>query len=115
MLMRSGWRARQDSTSVGDEGGFAPNVLDAKEALDLVVEAIGAAGYEGKIEIGMDVAASEFHTEDGMYDLDFKSTGEEKDEKLKMTGEQLNDTYVRSAHPPLALQTAFLNHISSRP
>ena len=85
----------KDSTSVGDEGGFAPNVLDAKEALDLVVEAIDAAGYEGKIEIGMDVAASEFHTEDGMYDLDFKSTGEEKDEKLKMTGEQLNDTYVR--------------------
>lgn len=84
----------QDSTSVGDEGGFAPNVLDNKEALDLVVEAIEAAGYTGKIEIGMDVAASEFYTEDKMYDLDFKTEGDEKDEKLMMTGEQLNDTYV---------------------
>ena len=36
-------------------------MLDSKEALDLVVEAIEAAGYTGKIEIGMDVAASEFY------------------------------------------------------
>jgi len=32
-----------------------------------------AAGYEGKVKIGMDVAASEFMTEDGKYDLDFKN------------------------------------------
>ena len=69
----------QDSTSVGDEGGFAPNVLDSKEALDLVVEAIEAAGYTGKIEIGMDVAASEFYIADTKsYDLDFKTEGDEK-------------------------------------
>jgi|EP01044_Picomonas_judraskeda_P032114 enolase len=84
-----------ESTSVGDEGGFAPKVQDSKEALDLVVEAIEAAGYTGKIEIGMDVAASEFYNaETKMYDLDFKTEGEEKDEKLLMPGDQLNDLYV---------------------
>merc|ERR1712149_44497 len=50
----------QDACNVGDEGGFAPNILDNKEGLDLVVEAIEKAGYTGKVKIGMDVAASEF-------------------------------------------------------
>lgn len=49
-----------DATAVGDEGGFAPNILDNKEGLRLIVEAIEKAGYTGKVEIGMDVAASEF-------------------------------------------------------
>jgi len=61
-----------DATAVGDEGGFAPNILDNNEGLNLIQEAIKKAGYEGKIEIGMDVAASEFHKE-GKYDLDFKN------------------------------------------
>lgn len=42
-------------------GGFAPNILNNKDALDLINEAIATAGYTGKIEIGMDVAASEFY------------------------------------------------------
>lgn len=50
-----------DATAVGDEGGFAPNILNNKEALDLISTAIEKAGYTGKIDIGMDVAASEFH------------------------------------------------------
>ena len=50
-----------DATAVGDEGGFAPNILDNKEGLLLITDAIAKAGYTGKIEIGMDVAASEFH------------------------------------------------------
>lgn len=41
-------------------------------ALDLVIAAIAMAGYEGKIKIGMDVAASEF-CKDKKYDLDFKN------------------------------------------
>uniref|UniRef100_A0A1W7RB61 Enolase n=1 Tax=Hadrurus spadix TaxID=141984 RepID=A0A1W7RB61_9SCOR len=61
-----------DATSVGDEGGFAPNILDNKAGLELIKEAIELAGYTGKIEIGMDVAASEFHRS-GKYDLDFKN------------------------------------------
>jgi len=61
-----------DATNVGDEGGFAPNIQDAKEGLDLLVTAIEKAGYTGKIKIGMDVAASEFF-ENGKYNLDFKN------------------------------------------
>ena len=41
-----------DATAVGDEGGFAPNFQDNKEALDLLVEAIQKAGFEGKMKIG---------------------------------------------------------------
>jgi len=60
----------KDATSVGDEGGFAPNILDNKDGLKLIVDAIAAAGYTGKIKIGMDVAASEFYEEkDKLYNL----------------------------------------------
>ena len=63
----------QDATNVGDEGGFAPDILSNKEGLDLVVQAISQAGYEGKVKIGMDVAATEFLTASGDYDLGFKN------------------------------------------
>ena len=48
------------ATNVGDEGGFAPNVENGDEALELLTEAIAAAGHKGIIQIGMDCAASEF-------------------------------------------------------
>lgn len=66
-----------DATAVGDEGGFAPNILNNKDALILIQDAIAKAGYTGKVEIGMDVAASEFH-KDGVYDLDFKNPQSDK-------------------------------------
>uniref|UniRef100_A0A914RJV9 phosphopyruvate hydratase n=1 Tax=Parascaris equorum TaxID=6256 RepID=A0A914RJV9_PAREQ len=50
-----------DATAVGDEGGFAPNIQDNKEGLDLLNTAIALAGYTGRVSIGMDVAASEFY------------------------------------------------------
>lgn len=62
----------QDACNVGDEGGFAPNVQDNREGLILLMDAIEKAGYTGRIKIGMDVAASEFYTKDGKYDLNFK-------------------------------------------
>ncbi|XP_062889326.1 enolase 1a, (alpha) isoform X1 [Mobula hypostoma] len=62
----------QDAINVGDEGGFAPNILENKEALELLKTAIDKAGYSDKVVIGMDIAASEFFR-DGKYDLDFKS------------------------------------------
>lgn len=66
-----------DATAVGDEGGFAPNILNNKDALNLIQDAIAKAGYTGKVEIGMDVAASEFY-KDGQYDLDFKNPNSDK-------------------------------------
>ncbi|MDF1508923.1 phosphopyruvate hydratase [Robertmurraya sp. DFI.2.37] len=60
------------NTAVGDEGGFAPNLGSNREALEVIIEAIKAAGYEpGKdIYLGMDVASSEFfNKETKKYDL----------------------------------------------
>jgi enolase len=56
------------ATGVGDEGGFAPDLPSNRDALDLIVEAIGAAGLEPGTDVGLalDVAASEFF-EDGSY------------------------------------------------
>merc|ERR1712048_149711 len=67
----------QDAVNVGDEGGFAPNIQDNNEGVDLVIEAIEKAGHTGKIKLGMDVAASEFFVkETSNYDLDFKTEGD---------------------------------------
>merc|ERR1719231_1639202 len=63
----------QDACNVGDEGRFAPSVQDNNEALDVLMEAIEKSGHTAKVKIGTDVAASEFLTSDGKYDLDFKN------------------------------------------
>merc|ERR1719290_961276 len=81
-----------DATAVGDEGGFAPNILNNKDALDLIQEAISKAGYTGRIEIGMDVAASEFFKGDNTYDLDFKTAN--NDGSQKIDGQKLCDLYM---------------------
>ncbi|RIJ76517.1 phosphopyruvate hydratase [Nakamurella silvestris] len=56
------------STGLGDEGGFAPSLTSNRAALDLIVEAIEAAGYTpgSQIALALDVAATEFHS-DGLY------------------------------------------------
>ena len=77
----------QDAVNVGDEGGFAPNIQDNKEGLELLKEAIAKAGYTGKVKIGMDVAASEFF-ENEKYNLNFK--GSKPDMK---TGDQMVELY----------------------
>src|ERR1700682_2113162 len=62
---------RKLSTSVGDEGGFAPHLATNAEALDLILTAIDKAGYKAgeEIYLGLDVAASEFF-KDGKYDFE---------------------------------------------
>ena len=59
------------ATSVGDEGGFAPNLGSNEEALQVLVAGIEAAGYTPGSDVGiaLDPATSEIHTEDGLYDL----------------------------------------------
>mmetsp|Transcript_35308 Transcript_35308/g.6374 ORF Transcript_35308/g.6374 Transcript_35308/m.6374 type:complete len:175 (-) Transcript_35308:394-918(-) len=81
-----------DATNVGDEGGFAPNIQDNTEALTLLMEAIEKAGHTGKVQIGMDVAASEFYkSEENKYDLDFKTTNNDGSQRL--TGQELSNVY----------------------
>lgn len=62
--------AKGDSTSVGDEGGFAPNLSSNQEAVEVILTACQAAGYEPdkNILLGLDVASSEFY-QDGVYKL----------------------------------------------
>ncbi len=70
-------------TAVGDEGGFAPRVKSGDEAFALLMEAIKAAGYEGKVRLAIDAAASEFYS-DGIYSIDGR----------KLSSEELVDYYV---------------------
>lgn len=67
--------------NVGDEGGIAPDINTAEEALDLIVAAIDAAGYSGKVSIAIDAASSEFY-KNGKYDLDFKDPNSDKSKAL---------------------------------
>eukprot|EP00128_Syssomonas_multiformis_P001165 Colp12_sorted_trinity150504_noHs@28270 len=95
-----------DACNVGDEGGFAPNIQDNKEGLDLLITAIEKAGYTGKIKIGMDVAASEFF-KDGKYDLDFKNANSKPEDYL--SGEKLGELYKSfiSKYPICSIEDPF--------
>jgi len=96
----------QDACNVGDEGGFAPNIQDNMEGLELCKVAIEKAGYTGKVEIGMDVAASEFF-EEGNYNLDFKS--KEPNPALKVTPPGLTQIYMDMIknYPVVSIEDAF--------
>lgn len=76
--------SRGFSTSVGDEGGFAPNLNSNEEALSLILEAIDKAGYTAgsDVMLALDCASSEFY-KDGHYVLEA--------EGLKLTSEQFAD------------------------
>ena len=77
--------------NVGDEGGFgAPQIEGEEPALEFVMEAIKASGHEGKVQIAMDVAASEFFTEDKKYNMGWKT----KEAGKEITGSQLLDFYA---------------------
>merc|ERR1712029_1147660 len=95
-----------DATAVGDEGGFAPNFQDNREALELLVEAIKVSGYEGKIFIGMDIAASEF-CKDGKYDLDFKNPESKPEDWI--TSDKLCEMYQGfiEKFPVVSIEDAF--------
>jgi enolase len=96
------------STAVGDEGGFAPDISTEIEALDLITQAIKEAGYEGKIAIAMDAAASEmFDEKTGKYNFDFKNT-KAKTPKL-LTGDQFLETFLKAVkeYPIVSIEDPF--------
>jgi enolase len=83
-------KKRNYATSVGDEGGFAPNLKSNEEALEVIIEAIEKAGYKPGVEvfIALDPAASEFYDEKTkLYTLK-KSTGQ------KLTSAEMVDFWV---------------------
>jgi enolase len=83
-------KKRGYSTSVGDEGGFAPNLKSNEEALQVVLEAITLAGYTPGEQIGiaLDPAASEF------YDKDKQKYVFKKSDKSERTSEQMCDFWA---------------------
>ncbi len=91
------------ATSVGDEGGFAPNLDSNRAALDLILEAITAAGFKpGKeIALAMDVAATEFH-EDGKYK--FEGALKSSDEMITYYTSLVDAYPIVSIEDPLSEQ-----------
>ena len=92
-------KARGLSTAVGDEGGFAPNFDGIEDALDTIMAAIKAAGYEpGKdVRIAMDCAASEFAVcEDGKWFYDYRQlkNGKKKDPNGKKLSAEEQIAYL---------------------
>lgn len=98
----------QSAGNVGDEGGVAPDIQTAAEALDLITEAIEKAGYTGKMNIAMDVASSEFYKEaEKKYDLDFKNP--ESDPTKWITYEELAAMYsdLCKKYPIVSIEDPF--------
>ena len=92
------------ATAVGDEGGFAPNLGSNREALELIMEAIDAAGYApgDQVALAMDVAASEFFS-DGAYNLEGEGrNGLTADDLISLYGELVNDFPIVSIEDGLA-------------
>ncbi len=92
-------RYGQSATKVGIEGGFTPPLKRTKEALDLVMEAIDKAGYQNKVEIILDVAATSFfrngkyHFEEGILS---------REELLKFFAEILEKYPIMAIEDPFA-------------
>ncbi len=70
-VLKSILKDRGQVTAVGDEGGFAPHLESGAAAFALLMDAIKQAGYDGKVKLAIDCAASEFY-KDGVYTLDGK-------------------------------------------
>jgi enolase len=97
----------QNAVNVGDEGGFAPDVTDIGEVVELLTTAIENAGHTGKVFIGLDVAASEFYNaEDKTYDIFYKT---DKKGQETMTGAQLGDLYADlvEKYPIISIEDPF--------
>ena len=80
-------KAKGLATTVGDEGGFAPNLSSNEEAISVILQAIEQAGYKPGVDIylGLDAASSEYYS-DGVYNL--------KSESKTYRSEQMTDFFV---------------------
>lgn len=93
--------SKELSTAVGDEGGFAPEVASAEQALELITTAVKNAGYNAGTDIlfALDAASSEFfNREDGLYHLEGKT----------LTAEQMIEFYVNlcEKYPIISIEDA---------
>jgi enolase len=94
-------KGRGLSTGLGDEGGFAPDLPSNREAIDLIIEAIGKAGFApgADVALALDVAATEFHS-DGAYRFE---GGSRTAEQMTAYYEELVSSYpIVSFEDPLS-------------
>lgn len=92
------------STSVGDEGGYAPNLDSDEEAIELIIKAINAAGYSTEnIKIALDAAASEWYRE-GLYKLPKRG--------VEITSENLIEYFEKlsSKYPIISIEDPLSEH-----
>lgn len=94
-------RADGHSTNVGDEGGFAPNLDNASQALDYITLAVEKSGYEigSDVMLSLDCAASEFY-KDGLYHIGGK--GLTSEELINYYQNLVNDYPIYSIEDPMA-------------
>lgn len=99
-------KSKKFSTTVGDEGGFAPNFKNNTQPLDFIVEAIKNAGYKPKkdIAIALDIAASEFYNTKSKTYIFKKSDGKSytTDEMIEFYKQMIKDYPIISIEDPLS-------------
>lgn len=97
----------KSAANVGDEGGFgAPQLRDENHTLEIIAEAIKNSGHEGRIDIGLDVAASEFYSmEANTYNLSQKVDSKERE----MSPDSLLDIYdnLSKKYPIVSIEDPF--------
>ena len=97
----------KSAANVGDEGGFgAPQIKDENETLELIMEAIQMSGHSGKLDIALDVAASEFYdAKTGNYNMSQKLG---KTDRI-MTPDQLTALYetLSNKYPIKSIEDPF--------
>lgn len=95
-------KAKGLATTVGDEGGFAPNLSSNEEAISVILQAIEQAGYKPGVDIylGLDAAASEYYA-DGIYNL--------ASENKTYSSEQMADFFVDwvNRYPIISIEDGF--------
>lgn len=93
------------STAVGDEGGFAPSLESAEEALDLIIRAINTAGYSTeKVKIALDIAASEWWTQERGYYLPKRKSSASTHELIEKWADLCAKYPIISIEDPLGEQ-----------
>ncbi|AGB19632.1 phosphopyruvate hydratase [Thermoanaerobacterium thermosaccharolyticum] len=102
--LRSVLKSKGLSTTVGDEGGFAPNLTSNEEAIQVILEAIQKAGYvPGKdVAIALDPASSEMYKEDGKYHFDGEGVVRTSEEMVDYWEQLVNKYPIVSIEDGLA-------------
>ena len=102
--LKSVLKERGYNTSVGDEGGFAPNLTSNEEALEVIVEAINKAGYKPgeDMYIALDAAATEMYKEDGLYHLEGEGVVKSAEEMVSYYEDLVNRYPIISIEDGLA-------------